>query len=168
MIAAQRVEKLNESLKEAREAAGKMIRVEIFVEGKSVGLAEPHLAKAAFMAIKLQNLKNQVEEEIANYKEEIKVLLKEAGIKQRPVKLYIKGEGDVVVSKASPTVSISDAKGLYGVLKKKFFELVSFKAKKGLIKLACDADSEEGKKIREFLEVTINDDDTVKVTAKRK
>jgi len=168
MIAAQRVEKINESLKEAREAAGKMVRVEVFVEGKSVGLAEPHLARAAFMAIKLQKLKNQVEEEIANYKEEIKVLLKETGIKKRPVKLYIKGEGDVVVSKASPTVSISDAKGLYGVLKKKFFELVSFKAKKKLIELACDGDYPKRDELRKCLEITISDDDTVKVTAKRK
>jgi len=169
MIAAQRVEKVYKNIEEAKKIAGEKVpRVEMIIDGKSVGLAEPHLARAVAMVLKFKKIENEVKEQIESYKEEIKTLLRDAGIEKRPVKLYLKGEGDVIVSKKDATVSIIDAQGLYGVLKKKFFELVSFKAKKGLIELACDGDYPKRDELRKCLEVIVSDEDTVKVTAKRK
>ena len=53
------------------------------------------------------------------------------------------------------------------MLKDRFFEMVSFKAKKELVALACDADSEEGKELRKYLEVNTEGGDVVRVTAKK-
>jgi|GEM_PF-5580961 len=167
MIAAQRVEKVNAALKEAKRMAEELPRVEVVIDGQVVGLADREIARAVAMAIKFKKLMDEVEEQLSRYKEEIKLLAREEGIVVRPVRFRIKGVGEVVLSAKDPSVKILNAKGLYEVLKEKFFEVVSFKAKKGLIQIACDADSKEGKEIREFLLVKAEEDDTVRVTAKK-
>ena len=168
MIAVQRVKKIHSTVKEAKEMAGKeMPKVEVVVEGKVVGLAEEVLARAVVMAIKFKKIMDEVEGQLNHYKDEIKILVREEGITVRPVKFRIRGVGEVVVSEKGASVSIADAKGVYEVLKDRFFEMVSFKAKKELIALACDADSEEGKELRKYLEVNTEGGDVVRVTAKK-
>jgi len=167
MIAAQRVEKVNTAVKEAKKLAEEVPRVEVVINGKVVGLADEVLARAVAMAIKFKKIMDEVEGQLNRYKDEIKLLVREEGIKTRPVKFRVRGAGEVVVSEKGASVSIADAKGVYEVLKDRFFKMVSFKAKKELIALACDADSEEGKELRKYLEVNTEGGDVVKVTAKK-
>ena len=168
MIALQMVEKVNSALKEARQIAKQELpKVEVVIDGKVVGLASENLARSVAMAIKFKKLQDEVENQLSRCKNEIKLLLKDENLTQRPIRLRIQKVGEVTVSKKEPTVSILDPRGVYKILKDKFFEVVSFKAKKDLVKIACDADSKKGEKLREYLAVKIEDDDTVKVTAKK-
>ena len=114
MIAVQRVKKIHSTVKEAKEMAGKEIpKVEVVINGKVVGLADEMLARAVAMAIKFKKIMNEVEEQLDRYKEEIKLLVREEGIKTRPVKFRVRGAGEVVVSEKGASVSIADAKGVY-------------------------------------------------------
>jgi len=169
MFATQRVDEVKATLEEVKKITeeDKMYRVEIVVNGQVVGLADRNMARAVAMAIKLKKIVDQVEEQLSRYKEEIKMLVKEEGVMARPVRLRIKGVGEVVVSAKEPSVKILDAKGLYEVLKEKFFETIAFRPKKVLLSMACDADSEEGKEVRKFLAVETKEDDIVRVTAKK-
>ena len=167
MIAVQRVKKIHSTVEEAKKMAEEMPKVEVVINGKVVGLADEVLARAVVMAIKFKKIMDEVEGQLNRYKEEIKMLVKEEGIAVRPVRFRIRGVGEVVVSEKGASVSIADAKGVYEVLKDRFFEMVSFKAKKELVALACDADSEEGKELRKYLEVNTEGGDVVRVTAKK-
>jgi len=158
------VDRLLEGARQVEEAAvGATPLVEIYHEGEHLGTADPKLARAVVMAIRLKRTINQAQEVLDNYLEEIKARVREAGLAPRPLTLKASGEGQVTVSRKEPSVKVADARGLYAIFGEAVFDLLSLKVKKELKAIALSGDHPKAEEVRKCLTVEVYDEDTVRV-----
>ena len=158
------VGRLLEGARQVEEAAvGPTPLVEIYHEGKHLRAADPKLALAVVMAIRIKRTISQAQEVLDNYLEEIKARVREAGLAPRPLTLKASGEGQVTVSRKEPGVKVVDARGLYDIFGDVMFELLSLKVKKELRGIALSGDHPKAEEVRKCLAVEVYDEDTVRV-----
>jgi len=158
------VDRLLEGARQVEEAAvGAAPLVEIYHKGELLGAADPKLARAVVMAIRLKRAISQAQEALENYQEEIKARVREAELAPRPLTLKASGEGQVTVSRGEASVKVADARGLYTIFGDAVFELLSLRVKKELKQMALSGDHPKAEEIRKCLVVETSDEDTVRM-----
>ena len=158
-------EVLLKGVQEVEEAAVETTPlVEIYHEREHLGTADPKLARAVLMAIRIRRTINQAQEVLGNYLEEIKARVRGMGLRERPLTLRVSGEGQVTVSRREPGLRVTDARGLYAIFGEEVFDLLTgYRPSRELREMALSADHPRAREVRECLAIDLYDEDTVRV-----